>query len=237
VPVPEPEAEEFHVVDTIPAGEWSGKEVVIAVKVKGANGKDAGWSNFAIVPVVPAPEQPRGVRGEAVAGGVRLTWQAAGNNFRVYRSIGGAPFAVVGRPEKPDWTDTTAENGKPYDYLVQTVVKLGQNREAESEPSAAVQVTPVDKFPPAVPAGLQAAASPVSVELAWEPPGDDDFAGYRIYRAPPAGDFALLAESAVPSYSDRSVERGKTYRYAVSAFDKSGNESARSAEVEATPVQ
>ena len=213
------------------------KEVVIGVKVQGANGKDAGWSNFAIVPVVPAPEQPRGVRGEAVAGGVRVTWQAAGGSFRVYRRAGDAPFAVVATPDRPEWTDTTAENGKPYDYLVQTVVKVGENREAESEPSATVQVTPVDKFPPAVPAGLQAAASPVSVELAWEPPGDADFAGYRIYRALPGADFALLAESAVPSYSDRSVERGKTYRYAVSAFDKSGNESARSDEVEATPVQ
>ena len=37
----------------------------------------------------------------------------------------------------------------------------------------------------------------------------------------------------IPSYSDHQVEHGKTYRYAVSAIDKSGNESARSGPVEA----
>ena len=34
-----------------------------------------------------------------------------------------------------------------------------------------------------------------------------------------------------PSYSDKQVESGKQYRYAVSAFDKTGNESKRSDEI------
>jgi fibronectin type 3 domain-containing protein len=38
--------------------------------------------------------------------------------------------------------------------------------------------------------------------------------------------------NAVPSYSDTSVEHGKTYHYALSAFDKTGNESDRCAAVE-----
>jgi hypothetical protein len=235
--VPEGEVEEFHAIYSVPAEEWKGKEVVIGVRVKGANGKDAGWSNFVVLPVVPAPERPGDLRGEAVAGGVRLTWRAGGNNFRVYRRTGDLPFAVVATPERPDWTDTAVENGKPYDYIVQSVVKTGENREAESDPSAAVQVTPVDKFPPAVPAGLQAAASPVSIELAWEPAPDSDLAGYRVYRAAAGADFTVLGESTTPSYSDRAVEHGKSYRYAVSSFDKSGNESARSAAVEAALSQ
>ena len=37
----------------------------------------------------------------------------------------------------------------------------------------------------------------------------------------------------IPTYSDRAVERGKTYRYMVTAMDKSGNESGRSAAVQA----
>jgi len=235
--LPEPLVENSRAAASVPAAEWTGKEVIVGVRVIGANGKAAGWSNFAIVPVVPTPEQPRDVTAEAVAGGVRLTWRASGSSFRVYRRSGGTPFAVVATPDRPDFTDTSVENAKPYDYIVQTVVKLSENREAESELSAQVGITPVDRFPPAVPAGLQAAATPVSVELAWEPAGDADLAGYRIYRAAPDAEFSRLAESTVPSYSDRSVERGKTYRYAVSSFDKLGNESARSAEVEATPAQ
>jgi fibronectin type 3 domain-containing protein len=38
--------------------------------------------------------------------------------------------------------------------------------------------------------------------------------------------------SVVPSYSDRKVEAGKTYRYSVSAVDQAGNESPRSATVD-----
>jgi fibronectin type 3 domain-containing protein len=40
----------------------------------------------------------------------------------------------------------------------------------------------------------------------------------------------MFAEA--PSYSDRQIEAGRKYRYTVSAFDKAGNESKQSAEVE-----
>jgi fibronectin type 3 domain-containing protein len=39
--------------------------------------------------------------------------------------------------------------------------------------------------------------------------------------------------SVVPSYSDRKVEAGKTYHYSISAVDQAGNESPRSAAVDA----
>ena len=48
------------------------------------------------------------------------------------------------------------------------------------------------------------------------------------------GAFEKAAEvGRIPTWSDRAVERGKTYRYAVTAFDQAGNESARSAIAEA----
>ena len=48
------------------------------------------------------------------------------------------------------------------------------------------------------------------------------------------GAFEKLADvSQLPAYSDRAVEAGKLYRYAISALDHSGNESGRSATVEA----
>jgi fibronectin type 3 domain-containing protein len=41
-----------------------------------------------------------------------------------------------------------------------------------------------------------------------------------------------LAETGEsPSYSDRAMKSGTTYRYAVTAFDKLGNESEKSAPV------
>ena len=64
---------------------------------------------------------------------------------------------------------------------------------------------------------------------------EEDLNGYRVYRAEGNGAMEKIADvAAVPSYSDRKVEHGKTYHYAVSALDKTGNESARAGPVEAT---
>jgi fibronectin type 3 domain-containing protein len=175
------------------------------------------------------------VHAEATAEGVRLTWRARGDSFRIYRRTGSDHFAPVANAPQPSWTDSGAEFGKHYIYQVQTIVKLPNNTEAESDPSEEAGITPEDRFPPAVPAGLNAATAPNSIELSWEGDTEPDLAGYRVYRSTGAGPFEQIGEMVlVPSFSDRAVEHGKTYRYAVSAVDKTGNESARSGPVEAT---
>lgn len=217
----------------IPASEWTNQEAILAVRAIGANGKEAGWSNFVIVPVVPPPETPADVRAAATAEGARLTWRARGGSFRVFRKTEGGNFAEVANVAEAQWTDPGTEFGTRYTYLVQTVVKLDNNKEAESDLSAETGVTPEDRFPPAAPSGLRAAAAPNSIELAWERSTEPDLAGYRVYRAAANGPFEKIADvSQVPSYSDHNVEHDKTYRYAISAVDQSGNESPRSAVVE-----
>ena len=91
----------------------------------------------------------------------------------------------------------------------------------------------MDTFPPAVPSCLAPSAVANSIELVWDRNTEPDLAGYRIYRALAGGAFEKLADvSQIPSYSDRKVEHGKTYRYAVSAVDQTGNESAQTQAVE-----
>jgi fibronectin type 3 domain-containing protein len=72
-----------------------------------------------------------------------------------------------------------------------------------------------------------ALAGVTAVELAWDASRAIDFAEYRIYR-----NGERLAAAAATTFSDKDVQSGRTYRYAVSAADKNGNESPRSAEVE-----
>jgi len=115
---------------------------------------------------------------------------------------------------------------------VQAAMKAG-DAEAESGVSKPAAIPYEDRFPPAVPAGLTAIAGIESIQLVWNPDAEPDLKGYYLYRS--AGDqpFARLGELLEsPSYTDRAVEAGKRYRYAVSAVDQSGNESARSAPVE-----
>ena len=219
----------------IPAAAWTGKEAILAVRVLSARDKTVGWSNFVNLPVVAPPERPAEVHPEATAEGVRLTWRARGDSFRIYRRTASDPFAPVATVPQPSWTDAGAEFGKHYLYQVQSIVKLANNAEAESEVSDEAGITPEDRFPPAVPAGLNAATGPNSIELSWEGNAEPDLASYRVYRSTGASPLGKIGDPVVvPSYSDRDVEHGKTYRYAVSAIDQSGNESAPSGPVEAT---
>jgi hypothetical protein len=217
----------------IPASEWTGKEIIFGVRPVAGNGKQAPWSNFVVVPVVAAPEMPRSVLPTAVPKGVRLTWQARGPAFRVFRKIPDQEFALLATVEKPEWLDTTTEFGQPYVYLVQTVVTLADQKSAESDLSAEAPITPRDTFPPAAPANLHPSVAPNSIELNWERNTESDLAGYRVYRSTSGGPFTKIADvSVIPSYSDRSAEHGLSYRYSVTALDRSGNESPRSAAVE-----
>ena len=59
------------------------------------------------------------------------------------------------------------------------------------------------------------------------------YTSYRVYRAQANGALEKIADvTAVPNYSDRKVEHGKSYRYAIAAVDRAGNESPRSAPIE-----
>ena len=59
----------------------------------------------------------------ATAAGVRVTWKAPGAEFRVFRKVEGADYALAATVQKPEWLDTTAEFGKPYSYMVQTIAR------------------------------------------------------------------------------------------------------------------
>jgi fibronectin type 3 domain-containing protein len=178
--------------------------------------------------VVTPPQIPADVRAEATAQGVQLAWRAEGAAFRIFRRSGKEDFMPAGDASQSPWTDTSSVFGMPYTYRVQTILKLEDNREAESDLSAAISITPQDRFPPAVPIGLRATAAGDSVELSWEGNTEGDLAGYRVYRAEGAGAFQKIADSAIPAYADHAVEHGKSYRYEVTSLDQSGNESTPS---------
>jgi hypothetical protein len=219
----------------VPCPEWSGKGVSIAVRVVGANGKDAGWSNFANVEVIAPPDEPADVHAEMTRGGLRLTWRAQGEHFRVLRAPATSEkYDLVAEVAQPEWIDKAAAIGTHYRYLVQTFVPQGDNRVAESDLSEPLEVTP-EPVEPAAPTGLRAVAGPNSIELAWDPAEESGIKGYRVYRAPAGGAFERIAESgAVPTYSDHAAEHGKTYRYAIAAVGATGKEGPQSAPLEIT---
>jgi hypothetical protein len=138
--------------------------------------------------------------------------------------------------------DKTVRFGETYEYRAQRVARVtvdGKTLEIDGEFSAAVRVDVKDVFPPAVPTGLAAVASlganggETAIDLSWQPDTEADVAGYVVYRREGDGEWERIspAEPVVgPAFRDTRVQQGHTYRYAVSAVDQGGHESARSEE-------
>ncbi len=99
-----------------------------------------------------------------------------------------------------------------------------------------------DTTAPAVPVGLAAAAGPGSVTLSWAANTEPDLAGYNVYRstALPVTTSGGPVNGATPvtasSYPDTGLAGGAQVHYAISAVDTTGNMSALSAAVAATPT-
>ena len=124
--------------------------------------------------------KPDGLKPEATAQGVKLTWagprEPAGVTFRIRRQEGKGAVAEVATAAGYEWVDTQTRYGETYEYSVQSLMTADGAR-AESAPSDPVSIVPVDRFPPAVPAGLTALAGPSSIELTWDPNSGAGFRG------------------------------------------------------------
>jgi len=223
---PGPVAHEF------PAKDWVGKQVTLMVRATGPKGKASDWSNPVTLAVGEPLATPADVKAISDPKGVRLSWIGAeGGRYRVFRGAGDAMPQRLAESDKPEYLDTAVDFGSPYRYFVQELA--GEQR--QSEISAIVVVTPADTFPPAVPVGLTAVAGVNSIELAWQPNTEEDLGGYQVYRSIDGGAAERIAGPVdAPNFSDRTVEIGKKYSYAITSIDRTGNESARSAAVEVT---
>ncbi|WP_284646252.1 fibronectin type III domain-containing protein [Paenibacillus silviterrae] len=95
-----------------------------------------------------------------------------------------------------------------------------------------------DRMPPAIPTGLTASAGNKAVSLNWSSVSDTDTAGYKVYLSVDGG---VTWESGinagnVTSYNVTGLANGTLYSFAVTAYDTTGNESAKSSTVNATPA-
>jgi hypothetical protein len=249
--------------DTLPAAtqrQDSSGDVTYAVEVLNRNARGAGFSNrihvSGIVTLPPPSDFAAALTGE----GVVLTWTSAGESrsiptnslgvqhrYRIYRhdetsgKEGVAGEVPLGEAGPVHFTDSGFEWERTYFYritAVSIVKRLDSEAQVEGEDTAPLRVVAHDVFPPAVPAGLQAAYSGEGqkpfIDLIWAPVMNADLAGYNVYRSEAngaeGGKMVKLNSEPVksPSYRDRVVAPGKTYTYEVSALDVRGNESRHS---------
>jgi len=150
--------------------------------------------------------------------------------------------------------DKSIRFGETYEYRAQRValVKVegravaggavaGRTLELAGALSPPLRIHAVNVYPPAVPDGLVAVATPAangepaSIDLSWQPDTEADLAGYLVYRREGGEPWQRIspAEPVVgPAFHDAHVEPGHSYQYAVSAVGQDELESARSAVAE-----
>ncbi|HEY4084660.1 MAG TPA: hypothetical protein VGM43_01920 [Bryobacteraceae bacterium] len=213
----------------IDAAPYTGKPVVIGVKVHGAKGRDDGWSfvNLDVLPPLPVPQN---VTPSDARNAVHLQWTADAPQFRIFRrKPADADWTQIGESTQPSFDDATAGYGSAWEYSVQSV-RQAEAGVLEGDRSTPVTFTPKDRFAPEQPTGLSAVAGATTIELSWNGVTDTDLAGYRVYR----GGAKIADGLTAPVYSDKDVTAGSRYVYQISAVDQAGNESERSAAQEIT---
>jgi hypothetical protein len=250
---------EFH--DTIPRAlmrQDPAGFVTYAVEIQNQRERNAGLSNRVDVPLAPVANAATDAEATATADGVRLEWKGStpvtaptfSTSYHVFRQPADAPpgsaRADLGTAQLQGGTftflDRSFEWEKPYRYYIVPVTHYelrGKAGQFEGD-EVSLEIVPHDIFPPAVPAGLQAAFSGREqqkfIDLSWNPDTDPDLAGYNVYRHL-AGQPAVKINAELvkaPAYRDNAVQSGQTYFYAVTAVDARGNESAKSAETSET---
>ena len=224
---PQPKPVEY----SLDASDYIGKLISASVRTAmKKNGHYSEWSKKAVLAVVSPLEKPI-VSWQPSGAGIVLTWpNSAATQYQVQRQgpSDKQPVAIASVNEN-NYIDSSANYDTDYRYII-TAKKGG----AESLPSEPVTANFPDIYPPTVPMGVTVLVGPDSIELAWQRSPESDLQGYYIYRSVNGGPFDRLGDLVnVPTYTDRTVEHGKTYSYKISAIDKKGNTSAQSNAIEA----
>jgi hypothetical protein len=157
-----------------------------------------------------------------------------------------SPLVRIGESTSPNYRDTETNFGNTYAYSVRSLSET-PGKTLESSNSNLVVVVDRDTFPPAAPLGLVVApvparpGAPVSIDLSWAISPETDVAGYNVYRTDRSGLLGNRQNAELlptPAFRDMNIAPGRTYFYAVTAVDRSGNESIASQPVSAVvPVE
>jgi hypothetical protein len=223
--------------------------VTYAVVTEGGEARSQ-LSNMATIVPLPVATPPISLTAQARAEGVVISWatpttSVAGTDapivtgYNVYRLPAGQAEDIGSPINTAPVTATTFTDTPPYgehEYRITAVAAVGPPS-IQSDPSAPVRVNFRDLVAPPAPATVDALVEPKMVRLIWEAVDAPDLAGYKVYRSEGVGhgnairDVGTIPVVAAPltttTFSDPSVDLGIAYRYAVTAIDKNGNESAR----------
>jgi hypothetical protein len=185
--------------------------------------------------LVDEPAAPADITATFDESRITVRWQpsADGQSFRVLASDGASEALsemLTASPIAEAEFTTPVEFGRVRCFAVRAVETMGAvSIEGPVTPPSCV--TPLDRFPPPAPSGLQAVQEGGAMTLIWTGVTSADLAGYVVLRV--EGDGARLQPLmrdpiGDTTFRDDAVTSGVTYAYAVVAIDRTGNPSEQS---------
>ena len=207
---------------------------VSAYNLKGREGKPSPEVDV-VFDEPPAP--PGGLRSRVDSKGVRLEWEGplhatAVKNYRVYRGAADNPDqmkAIGGTTNgETSFLDNSAPRDATHYYRVRSF-KTNRGVSLESSESSAVKVrVPAVLWDP--PEKVNTLSTRDGITIWWDKVNiERNETRYNIYRSESDKLFEKINREplAEPNFNDKTVVRGKTYRYKVTAFprDKPEDES------------
>lgn len=242
-------------VDRLPMADTAGEPRLLEYRVELRNeeGRTVGWSDAAYTAEGAAPERVEELRAEETRQGILLRWAVSAGS--------GGDQVILRREEQgrkpsekaaePVWLETHAANGAgetldasasedvAYRYVAvrRRTEEIGARKiEVRSAASQPVEITWLNRFPPAAPTGLSAApfqqGGTFAVDLVWEPVEEPGLKGYSVTRqavdasGAAAGEVERLGTVTIPAFHDATARQGVGYRYEVRAVSAKGVEGA-----------
>lgn len=215
----------------------------IAVSAYDTGGVESAYSTQVVVNSGSggSPTAPTGLRATSSDGTVTITWNQNPEcdiySYYIYRSTtsgtGYQYLATNYGATNTSYQDLTAVNGTTYYYAVIAVDSFNLTSPYSEEISA----TAINTVPPSRPYNLSSSPSYNGVYIYWYENYTPDVAGYKIYYGTNTGMYTqTVTVPRAGSYYSQSYElTGLTncinYYLVISAYDLSGNESARSSEI------
>ena len=215
-----------------------GQTYYYAVAAFDGASNNSAQSAIAIASPLPdllAPSAPTHLAAVAVSmTQINLSWSPSTDNvavsgYKVFRGASAQSLTLIASMPGTTWNDTNSiAPGTTYYYAVAAYDSSGNNSLQSAQISAS---SLPDNSGPTIPTKLSAVAvSMTQINLSWSPSTDNvGVSGYKVYRGTSAQSLTLIASTAGTTWNDsNSITAGKTFYYAVAAYDSSGNNSAQS---------
>jgi len=237
---------EFDYYYSLGPEEFVSKRLVFSLRIKDGRKKKSAFSELISVKPGILALPPVNPRACVFEDRIEIEWDSPEENidqssppelegYNVYRKEGGEePIRLNTELIKEEkYEDKRFLFGKTYCYFIRAS-STDSSPYLESDDSEIIEVLAEDKFAPSPPKGLVAVAGENIIALSWDANQEKDLASYRIWRKEEGMDEYKLLDTRTTkesTYNDITIEKNKRYYYAVSAVDKSGNESQKSASV------